>query len=131
MESVSGFFFCARIHIRVCLEYHRKDPLAKSRKHIVKKLASKKIKIMQNVAKNKLRRFLKQKICRKTFFLIWTKCVAFWRLALNSYKNSSFLREKSDYDDFFIASKKDAEMQLEGAREFLGAVEAYYKQYKD
>ena len=60
-----------------------------------------------------------------------TKCVAFWRLALNSYKNSSFLREKSDYDDFFIASKKDSEMQLEGAREFLGAVEAYYKQYKD
>lgn len=46
-------------------------------------------------------------------------------------KNSSFLREKSDYDDFFIASKKDAEMQLEGAREFLGAVEAYYKQHKD
>ena len=46
-------------------------------------------------------------------------------------KNSSFLREKSDYDDFFIASKKDAEMQLEGAREFLGSVEAYYKQYKD
>ena len=46
-------------------------------------------------------------------------------------KNSAFLREKSDYDDFFIASKKDAEMQLEGAREFLGAVEAYYKQYKD
>ena len=46
-------------------------------------------------------------------------------------KNSSFLREKSDYDDFFIASKKDAEMQLEGAREFLGAVEAYYKQYED
>ena len=40
-------------------------------------------------------------------------------------KNSAFLREKSDYDDFFIASKKDAEMQLEGAREFLGAVEAY------
>lgn len=24
-------------------------------------------------------------------------------------KNSAFLREKSDYDDFFIASKKDAE----------------------
>ena len=46
-------------------------------------------------------------------------------------KNSSFLREKSEYDDFFIASKKDAEMQLEGAREFLGAVEAYYKQYED
>ena len=26
-------------------------------------------------------------------------------------KNSSFFREKSDYDDFFIASKKDAENQ--------------------
>lgn len=28
-------------------------------------------------------------------------------------KNSSFLREKSDYDDFFIASRGDAEKQLE------------------
>ena len=26
-------------------------------------------------------------------------------------KNSAFLREKSDYDDFFIAGKKEAEMQ--------------------
>lgn len=40
-------------------------------------------------------------------------------------KNSSFLREKSDYDDFFLASKKDAEKQVENARTFLAAVENY------
>ena len=38
-------------------------------------------------------------------------------------KNSSFLREKSDYDDFFIASKKDAETQVSEARIFLEAAE--------
>lgn len=40
-------------------------------------------------------------------------------------KGSSFLREKSDYDDFFIASRKEAEVQLENARGFLNTVEAY------
>lgn len=30
-------------------------------------------------------------------------------------KNSSFLIEKSDYDDFFIAGKKEAEKQIEDA----------------
>lgn len=40
-------------------------------------------------------------------------------------KNSSFLREKSDYDDFFIASRKDAETQIENAKVFLDAVEKY------
>lgn len=40
-------------------------------------------------------------------------------------KNSSFLREKSDYDDFFIASKKDAKQQVENAKMFLTAVENY------
>ena len=30
-------------------------------------------------------------------------------------KNSSFLREKYDYDDFFIAGKKEAEKQIEDA----------------
>lgn len=92
MESVSGFFFVPE-YIRVCLEYHRKDPLAKSRKHIVKKLASKKIKIMQNVAKNKLKRFLKQKICRKTFFLIWTKlanCVKIRQIKIRRRKRHVF-----------------------------------------
>lgn len=40
-------------------------------------------------------------------------------------KNSSFLREKSDYDDFFVASKKDAIIQIENAKIFLEAVEIY------
>ena len=37
-------------------------------------------------------------------------------------KNSAFLREKSDYDDFYIASKQEAEKQLEEAERFLDAV---------
>ena len=40
-------------------------------------------------------------------------------------KNSSFLREKSDYDDFFIASKKEAAAQVSEARRFLEAAEGY------
>ena len=40
-------------------------------------------------------------------------------------KNSAFLREKSDYDDFYIASRKEAEKQLEDAKVFLWAVEQY------
>lgn len=40
-------------------------------------------------------------------------------------KNSSFLREKADYDDFFIASKKDAEKQIKDAKTFLNAVAHY------
>ena len=38
-------------------------------------------------------------------------------------KNSAFLREKSDYDDIYIASKQEAEKQLEEAERFLDAVE--------
>ncbi len=45
-------------------------------------------------------------------------------------KNSAFLREKSDYDDFYIASKKEAEKQLKDAEVFLVAVEEYLKQKK-
>lgn len=43
-------------------------------------------------------------------------------------KNSAFLREKSDYDDFYIASKKEAEKQLKDAEIFLIAVEKYLQQ---
>ena len=43
-------------------------------------------------------------------------------------KNSAFLREKSDYDDFYIASKTEAEKQLNDARIFLGKIEEYLKQ---
>lgn len=42
-------------------------------------------------------------------------------------KNSSFLREKSDYDDFFIASRGDAEKQLENAKLFLDSIETVVK----
>ena len=43
-------------------------------------------------------------------------------------KNSAFLREKSDYDDFYIASRKEAEKQLKDAQVFLKAVEKYLDQ---
>ena len=43
-------------------------------------------------------------------------------------KNSAFLREKSDYDDFYIASKKEAEKQLKDAKTFLSVIEKYLKQ---
>lgn len=35
------------------------------------------------------------------------------------------IREKSDYDDFYIASKKETEEQLENAKYFLGVAEEY------
>ena len=40
-------------------------------------------------------------------------------------KNSSFLREKSDYDDFFIASRQDAEEQYQKAEELYEEVKAF------
>ena len=40
-------------------------------------------------------------------------------------KESSYLREKSDYDDFYIASKDEAEKQLKNAKVFVLAVEDY------
>ena len=41
--------------------------------------------------------------------------------------NTSYLREKSDYDDFYIASRHDAEEQIENAKEFLENIEVYLK----
>ena len=35
------------------------------------------------------------------------------------------MREKSDYDDFFIAGRKEAEKQIEDAKIFLMAVEKW------
>jgi hypothetical protein len=37
------------------------------------------------------------------------------------------LREKSDYDDFYIASKNDVEKQIKNAEIFVKAVEKYIK----
>ena len=44
----------------------------------------------------------------------------------SKYSQSAFqIRNVCDYDDFFIASKQDAEVQLGCAKEFLDAVKAY------
>lgn len=40
-------------------------------------------------------------------------------------KDTSYLREKSDYDDFYLASRKEAVSQLENATKFVMAVEEY------
>jgi uncharacterized protein (UPF0332 family) len=40
-------------------------------------------------------------------------------------KSTYYLREKSDYDDFFIASKADVETQLKNAEYFVNEVKKY------
>lgn len=40
-------------------------------------------------------------------------------------KSSSLLREKSDYDDFFIASRTEAEKQVENAGLFVAEVDRF------
>lgn len=40
-------------------------------------------------------------------------------------KTAYYLREKSDYDDFFIASKTDAEKQIEDAKVFIAQVKQF------
>lgn len=40
-------------------------------------------------------------------------------------KEASYLREKSDYDDFYIASKDEAKNQLENAEVFLQKVSEF------
>lgn len=40
-------------------------------------------------------------------------------------KGASFLREKSDYDDFYIVNRKEAEQQLIDAKEFVAVVGVY------
>lgn len=40
-------------------------------------------------------------------------------------KEASYLREKSDYDDFYIASKDEAKNQLENAESFLKTISEY------
>ncbi|HHU70696.1 MAG TPA: HEPN domain-containing protein [Clostridiales bacterium] len=42
-------------------------------------------------------------------------------------KKASFLREKSDYQDFYIASKQEAEEQLKDAKKFLAKVDEYLR----
>lgn len=40
-------------------------------------------------------------------------------------QNAFQIRNVCDYDDFYIASKQDAEIQIEQAKEFLDAVKNY------
>ena len=40
-------------------------------------------------------------------------------------KESSFCREKSDYDDFYVAGRVEAEEQLKEAKDFVQQVENY------
>ena len=43
-------------------------------------------------------------------------------------KEASYLREKSDYDDFYIASKDEALKQLENAKIFLQMISEFIKE---
>lgn len=40
-------------------------------------------------------------------------------------KDTSYLREKSDYDDFFVTSRQEAEKQLKNAKIFVDAIVDY------
>ena len=40
-------------------------------------------------------------------------------------KGASIMREQSEYSDFFIALRQDAEEQIERAKEFIGEVTRY------
>lgn len=40
-------------------------------------------------------------------------------------KSTYYLREKSDYDDFYIAGKEETKKQLQNAQVFVTAVEKY------
>lgn len=47
-------------------------------------------------------------------------------IKFSKYLQNAFqIRNVCDYDDFFIASKQDAELQIEHAKEFLDAVKSY------
>ena len=41
------------------------------------------------------------------------------------------LREKADYDDFFLVAKEDAARQMEKAKQIVGAVERYIESRRE
>ncbi len=45
-------------------------------------------------------------------------------------KDSSFCREKSDYDDFYVAGRAEAEEQLKNAERFVKQIEDYVEGYR-
>ncbi len=46
-------------------------------------------------------------------------------------KDSSLCREKSDYDDFYVAGRTEAEEQLKNAEHFVQQIEEYVESYKN
>lgn len=46
-------------------------------------------------------------------------------------KEASYLREKSDYDDFYIASRMETERQIENAKIFCNRIEQYLRERKN
>ena len=61
------------------------------------------------------------------FNLNFVKTGEFDKASSKIIKTASFLREKSDYQDFYIASKQEAEKQLEDAKIFLSKAEDYLR----
>ena len=57
----------------------------------------------------------------------YVKTGIFDKRASKIVKSASVLREKSDYEDFYIASKFETEEQLSNAMEFIKMVEKYLK----
>jgi len=57
----------------------------------------------------------------------YVKTGEFDKEASKIIKKASYLREKSDYEDFYVASKQEAEDQLEEAKNFLAKVEKYLR----
>lgn len=43
-------------------------------------------------------------------------------------KESSYLREKSDYDDFYIVSREEAQNQLENAKIFVQKIQEFMQE---
>lgn len=46
-------------------------------------------------------------------------------------KDSSFCREKSDYDDFYVAGRAEAEEQFQQATYFVKKIEEYVKSIEE
>ena len=58
----------------------------------------------------------------------FVKAKVFPRETSSIIKNVSRLREKSDYDEFYTASREEAALQLENAKMLMTQVETYISQ---
>lgn len=54
------------------------------------------------------------------------KILAYYRMErAKEMLEASYLREKSDYDDFYIASKEETQNQLKNAKSFIKELQDY------